>query len=154
MKSAILYLLVGIALSAVAYKLVKRKAKIPKQIKATPTSLKLAIKNLKIARGNIGKNSSFTFIGLLTYAIKCYLSAEFKYVDGAKTSDEILAKFVFDITNDWLASSLITEIFSLADQVKFAKRELTVQQQRGMYKKACRLILNVSRSKRGISPCK
>jgi hypothetical protein len=148
------YLFLAI-LVAVAWKFFARKrAKTFLRTEAKPSPLKLAIGDLRIARRNIGKNSSETFAGLLMSATKRYLSAEFKYVDGAKTSDEILAKLVYDATNDWEISSLATEIFSLSDQVRFARRELAIAQQRGMYKKACRLILGVSRSKRKISPCK
>ncbi|MDR1255789.1 MAG: hypothetical protein LBJ94_02620 [Puniceicoccales bacterium] len=154
MRDTILYLIGSCAIFIVAYRLLRMRRKVVKIDEKTVSFLNLTIKNLRTARNNIGKNSSLAFIGLLTSAIETYLAAEFKYVDSAKTSDEILGKFVHDVTNDWTASSLITEIFSLADQVKFARRELSIQQQRGLYKKACRLILNVSRSKRRVSPCK
>ncbi|MDR0679682.1 MAG: hypothetical protein LBF42_01430 [Puniceicoccales bacterium] len=154
MESAVLYLLGGIAAIVVIYGLASGKEKDPPVIKEKPSNLKLAIKDLRIARDNVGKNSNVAFIALLISAIKNYLAAEFKYVDSSKTSDEILSKFVHDVTNDWTASSLITEIFSMSDQVKFAKRELSVSQQKGLYKKACRLVLSVSRAKRRISQCK
>ncbi|MDR0595387.1 MAG: hypothetical protein LBF94_01650 [Puniceicoccales bacterium] len=154
MESVVLYLLGGVAAIVSIYGLARRKEKRTPVIEEKPSNLKLAIKDLKIARDGIGKNSSVAFIALLIFAIKNYLAAEFKYVDSSKTSDEILAKFVHDVTNDWTASSLITEIFSLSDQVKFAKRKLSISQQKGLYKKACRLVLSVSRAKKRISQCK
>ncbi|MDR2720816.1 MAG: hypothetical protein LBB15_00815 [Puniceicoccales bacterium] len=144
-----------VALVVIIWKYFSKKiAKVPRQTERKLSPLKIAIGDLKIARRNIGKNSSRAFISLLIAAIRHYLSVKFKYIDGAKTSDEILAKLTHDITNNWKISSLATEIFSLSDRVNFAKRELTVAQQRGIYKKACKLILEISRSRKKFSPCK
>ena len=100
MESVVLYLLGGVAAIVSIYGLARRKEKRTPVIEEKPSNLKLAIKDLKIARDGIGKNSSVAFIALLIFAIKNYLAAEFKYVDSSKTSDEILAKFVHDVTND------------------------------------------------------
>jgi hypothetical protein len=148
------YLFLVISVAIIWKFIAEKRAKASQRVEKAPSPLKSAIGDLKIARKNIGKNLSKTFVNLLASAIKRYLSVEFKYIDEAKTSDEILAKFAHDATNDWGISGLAAEIFSLSDRVNFAKRELTVAQQRGMYKKACRLILGVSRSRKKHFPCK
>jgi hypothetical protein len=53
-----------------------------------------------------------------------------------KTRDEIFAKLAHHITNHWVASNVITEIFSLSGYVQFAKRELSVFQWKGLYQTA------------------
>jgi hypothetical protein len=51
--------------------------------------------------------------------------------------DELLA----DASNDWSIIGLLAEILKITDTAKYAKRKLSVPQQRGLYRKACRFIL-------------
>jgi hypothetical protein len=118
------------------------------------TPLQIALFELKIARKNIAENSSKIFMELLTFAVKNYLSAKFDYIDGAKTNGEILAKFANDVSNDLETLGLLTEIFSLDDEVKFAGRKLSLRRQHEIYKKTCQLVLCISRSKKGVLSCK
>jgi hypothetical protein len=140
------FLLTCIAVILVTFRAVQsgRKAKLLK-VPMRQTSLKVAIFELKTAKKSIGDDSAMIFVELLTIAIKNYLSAEFKYVNDAKTNGEIVEMFTKDIANDWETSGLLAEIFSISDEIKFAARKLSLRQQRGIYKKAWLFVLRVSR---------
>jgi hypothetical protein len=131
-----------------------RKREVSLKCSVKQTSLKIAINELKIAKKNIASGCSEAFMKSLTSAVKNYLFAKFKYIDSAKTNSEILTKFAGDVANDWETLSLLTEILSLSDESEFAERDLSLNQRRGIYKKACRLILRVSRVIKGKSKCK
>lgn len=113
--------------------------------------IKETLDSLKIVKKSIGKDSYETFAVLLSNTLKKYLSYEFKYIKNTYTNDEILKKFNSDIKNDWEDSSSVTEILSLTEKVKFAKKKLSILQQRSLYKKTCLIILRIWRTRRKIN---
>lgn len=98
---------------------------------------------------NISKESCECVSAMLSSILRTYLSQIFPYVHIEMTDPEIIEALRKDANNDWQILSQISEIFSLTERVNFAKKKLSVAQQRGLYKKTGRVILKIWQTKKG-----
>ncbi len=136
-------------ISGFFFKKIRRHVFWKRQTNVFPTNpLREILRNLRIVKKNISVDSDESTAMMLSEILKKFLKQTFRYINFEMTNTEILKKLNQDAKNDWETLSLITEIFSLTEQVKFAKRRLSTQQQLGIYKKTCQVILKIWGSKR------
>jgi hypothetical protein len=111
-----------------------------------PSICMTTIDRLKSVRRGLSTSTSKEFSQLLADALRNYVHMAYKIPTDHRTSEEVVGRLLLDDpTNDWSVISLLAEVLKLADSVKFSPRELSTAQRRGMYKKACRLVLSSER---------
>ncbi|MDR1432719.1 MAG: hypothetical protein LBI61_00010 [Puniceicoccales bacterium] len=106
-----------------------------------PPRMRLALKNLRLARAQMAASNSQEFARLLSRALRIYILSAYKLPSMRTTSEEIINRLLADATNDWSTIGLAAEIFRLADSAKYSPRRLSLPQQRGIYKKSCTFVL-------------
>ncbi|MDR1595301.1 MAG: hypothetical protein LBR91_00005 [Puniceicoccales bacterium] len=148
MGNKIAVICVVIAVVAFAYKFFKKRAAMRSVVspRGGQSRVKVALKNLRMARAEIGDATFREFAILLSRALKIYIRSAYGFPALSTTSEEIVGKLIANGTNDWSVIGPVAEIFRLADAVKYSQRRISVLQQRGIYRKACRFILFSERS--------
>jgi hypothetical protein len=102
--------------------------------------VKKTIKNLRLARAQMSNSMFREFAQLLSKALRIYVLMAYKIPSTQITSEEIITRLMSDASNDWVTISLLAEVLRLTDSVKYSQRKISVPQQRGIYKKACRFV--------------
>lgn len=114
----------------------------------TLTSFEQVFLDLKNARKCISEDSYDVFAMKVSSAVRSYIRREFDIHAEYITTDEFLDKFISNVDNEWYTISIVTDLLRLSDMAKFAKRKLSIAQQRGIYSKACRFVRIIESKKR------
>jgi hypothetical protein len=108
---------------------------------APRSAVGLTLKNLKLARAQISTATFREFSQLLSFALKMYIRAAHRLPSAIVTTEEMINGLMADASNDWSVISLLSEVLKLTDSVKYSQRKLSISQQRGLYKKACKFVI-------------
>ena len=103
--------------------------------------VKKTLENLKSARTQISCQSYREFSNLLAQALREYIQAAYGISSFITTTEELTKHMLANAKNDLNLISNVTDVLRVIDSVKYSKRKLSIVQQRGLYKKACRFIL-------------
>lgn len=114
----------------------------------TLNSFEQVFLDLKNARKCISEASYDVFAMKVSSAVRSYIRREFDIHAEYITTEEFLDKFISNVDNEWYTISIVTELLRLSDMAKFAKRKLSIAQQRGIYSKACRFVRIIESKKR------
>ena len=111
------------------------------------SNVRVFLRDLKGVRAVISANSCQIFCELLSASLKKYISSVYEFSTDGMTSDEIIDRLMSDPQNDWTEIGFLAEIFKITDSVRFSGRQLSVNQQRGLYKKSCRIVRHIEKNK-------
>ena len=103
--------------------------------------VKKTLENLKSARTQISCQSYQEFSNLLAQALREYIQAAYGISSFITTTEELTKHMLANAKNDLNLISNVTDVLLVIDSIKYSKRKLSIVQQRGLYKKACRFIL-------------
>lgn len=126
-------------------------ARAKKGVKVIPiqrSPLKSAIFELIKIKKSISKETYDGVSMMLSSTLRSFLGKIFRYIRPEMTNTEIINALNRDPGNDWQTISLVTEVLSLTERVNFAKKQLSVPQQLGLYKKTGTVILKIWKERR------
>ena len=99
------------------------------------------LENLKSARAQISCQSYQEFSNILAQALREYIQTAYGISSFITTTEELTKYMLANEKNDLSLISNVTDVLRVIDSVKYSKRKLSIVQQRGLYKKACRFVL-------------
>jgi hypothetical protein len=123
-------------------------------VQPTLSPVKLTLTSVRLARAQISGSTFYEFSKSRSSALRLYIRLVYKIPSSRVTTEEIISKLLSKPQNDRSLISLLTEVLTLTDGVKYSKRTLSTTQQRGIYKKACKFVLlseRFFRSPKGIA---
>lgn len=135
-----------IVVAVLAYKYWPRKKILAEE--KTLNSFQQVFRDLKSARKCISEDSYDIFAIKISSAVRAYIRREFSIHAEYITTEEFLDKFISNVDNEWYTISIVTDLLKLSDMAKFARRKLSIAQQRGIYSKACKFVRIIEAKKR------
>ena len=117
-------------------------------VEKTLNSFEQVFRDLKSARKCISGDLCDVFAMKISSAVRTYIRREFNIKAEYITTEEFLDKFISNVDNEWYTISIVTDLLKLSDMAKFARRKLSIAQQRGIYSKACQFVRIVESKKR------
>lgn len=123
------------------YKKKKRSKSICESSPNVSSIIQKTLENFKSARAQISCQSYQEFSNLLAQALREYIQAAYGISSFITTTEELTKHMLANAKNDLNLISNVTDVLRVIDSVKYSRRKLSIVQQRGLYKKACRFVI-------------